>query len=289
MEKEMFVLKLIFTKGLGIVNQWKIMRIAETLGIYDFTPGEIGEIVGPSKFLGVIKTSWRELQPEKIRQLVGTQEVIFYHDLRYPRQLLELPQPPLALFYVGNFELLTHPMIGFVGARDATAYGKQIVENFIPQLVAENYAIVSGLAKGIDSYSHHSAIQAEGYTIAVVGCGVDICYPKEVFPIYSEMKENHLIVSEYPAGTTPKKHHFPMRNRIIAGLCQGLVVVEAKERSGSLITAQQALENGREVFAIPGEIISGRSNGCHRLIQDGAKCVITPQDILEELPLFTGF
>src|SRR5699024_8823103 len=139
---------------------------------------------------------------------------------------------------------------------------------------------------GVDRFSHELAIRSGGKTIGVVGCGLDICYPREVSDLFFEMKKNHLILSEYPLGTPIKRYHFPMRNRIIAGLSDGTCVVEAKERSGSLITAQLALEAGKEVFAVPGEILSGQSNGCHHLIQDGAKCVYRIEDILEELPQY---
>lgn len=283
---EQLIRKLIFVKGLGITKKWRVIKTAVRVGIYDFTATEIIRIAGYSKYSGLVATSWKELTPERIAEAIGGQSLILYTDPGYPELLQKIPDPPLGLFYVGDRDLLQHPLIAFVGARDADDYGRKIVDAFVPSLVQENYTIISGLAKGIDSYSHHAAIQAEGHTIAVVGTGVDVCYPREVYPIYSEMRENQLIISEYPAGTTPKKYHFPMRNRIIAGLSTGLCVIEAKERSGSLITAQQALDYGREVFSFPGEVLSGRSNGCHRLIQDGAKCVIDLKDILEELPVF---
>ncbi|MGX7131727.1 MULTISPECIES: DNA-processing protein DprA [Enterococcus] len=283
---EEFIFRLTYCKGLGIVGKWKMVQFAMKFQQMAFSAQEVVEIVGVNNYSQVIKESWQKLTPDFIQEQAAKQKFITFFSEDYPVLLKEIPHPPLILFYEGHIQRLQLPLLAVVGARDASSYGRRLVEQFVPGLVRENYGIISGLAKGIDSYSHHGTIQAEGYTIGVVGTGVDQCYPKEAFPIYSEMKENHLIISEYPKGTGAKKHHFPMRNRIIAGLCQGICVIEAKERSGSLITAQLALENGREVFAFPGDLLNGRSTGCHRLIQDGAKCVVTLADILEELPNF---
>lgn len=286
MSKEELLVKLAFCKGISISKKWEVVRYADSIQRYEFSAPELIQLLRLKKFAILFQESWQRLTPEDLAEKKKKQLFITYLDERYPSLLRTIPQPPLLLFYKGRLDLLQRPMIGFVGARDASDYGRRLVEYFVPKLVQENFTIVSGLAKGIDSYSHHATIQSEGYTIGVVGTGVDRCYPREVYPIYAEMGENHLILSEYPNGTEPKKYHFPMRNRIIAGICQGVCVIEAKERSGSLITAQLALESGREVFAFPGDVLNGRSTGCHRMIQDGAKCVITLQDILEELPSF---
>ena len=283
---EELLFKLTYCKGIGIIKKWQLVDFAVRFQRFDFTPNEVIEIIGATKYTPVVKESWRKMTKEFIQQKMNSQQFMTYFSPEYPVLLKQILQPPLLLFYQGNIDLLQLPLMAFVGARDATEYGRRIIERFVPKVVQKNYAIISGLAKGIDSYSHHAAIQAEGYTVGVIGTGVDRCYPREVFPIYSEMKENHLIISEYPEGTGAKKFHFPMRNRIIAGLCHGVCVIEAKERSGSLITAQLALDAGREVFAFPGEVISGRSNGCHRLIQYGAKCVVKAADIFDELPDF---
>ena len=283
---EELVYKLIFCEGLGIVGKWRLIHFAMKFDYTDFNIDEVIKITNTSGNKGVLKESWQTLTTEWLQEKRNTQKSISFFSERYPESLKNIPQPPLALFYEGNIDFLEYPSIAMVGARLATPYASQVLYQFIPKLVLEKLVIVSGLAKGVDRLSHELAILAGGKTIGVIGCGLDRCYPKEVSDLFQEMKQKQLVLSEYPLGTPIKKHHFPMRNRIIAGLTQGTCVIEAKERSGSLITAQLALDNGKEVFAIPGEILSGQSSGCHRLIQDGAKCVYRMEDILEELPQY---
>ncbi|MBP9521429.1 MAG: DNA-processing protein DprA [Enterococcus sp.] len=275
-----------YCEGLGIVGKWRLLHFAMKFDYTDFNIDEMIKITNTSGNKGVLKESWQTLTTEWLQEKRNTQKSISFFSERYPESLKNIPQPPLALFYEGNIDFLEYPSIAMVGARLATPYASQVLYQFIPKLVLENLVIVSGLAKGVDRLSHELAILAGGKTIGVIGCGLDRCYPKEVSNLFQEMKQKQLVLSEYPLGTPIKKHHFPMRNRIIAGLTQGTCVIEAKERSGSLITAQLALDNGKEVFAIPGEILSGQSSGCHRLIQDGAKCVYRMEDILEELPQY---
>ena len=283
---EELVYKLIFCEGLGIVGKWRLIHFAMKFDYTDFNIDEVIKITNTSGNKGVLKESWQTLTTEWLQEKHNTQKSISFFSERYPESLKNIAQPPLALFYEGNIDFLEYPSIAMVGARLATPYASQVLYQLIPKLVLENLVIVSGLAKGVDRLSHELAILAGGKTIGVIGCGLDRCYPKEVSDLFQEMKQKQLVLSEYPLGTPIKKHHFPMRNRIIAGLTQGTCVIEAKERSGSLITAQLALDNGKEVFAIPGEILSGQSSGCHRLIQDGAKCVYRMEDILEELPQY---
>ncbi|MCD5003334.1 DNA-protecting protein DprA [Enterococcus saccharolyticus] len=281
---EQLIFKLTYCKRIGISGKWKIVSFAEQYQKTFFSVEEIIRIAGITQYQAVFKKSWTEISDSWLEQEARKQQFITWLSLEYPGDLQHFYQAPLILFYVGNLELLQHRKLAFVGARDASKYGLQVLYQLIPRIVQQNIVTVSGLAKGIDQYSHELTIHAGGHTIGVIGCGLDLCYPREVASIFLEMRRNHLILSEYPKGTKIQRHHFPMRNRIIAGLSQGACVIEAKERSGSLITAQLALEYGKEVFAIPGEILSGQSNGCHRLIQDGAKCVCSIQDILEELP-----
>ena len=283
---EELLYKLIYCEGLGIVGKWRLLHFAMKFDYTDFNIDEMIKITNTSGNKGVLKESWQTLTTEWLQEKRNTQKSISFFSERYPESLKNIPQPPLALFYEGNIDFLEYPSIAMVGARLATPYASQVLYQLIPKLVLEKLVIVSGLAKGVDRLSHELAILAGGKTIGVIGCGLDRCYPKEVSDLFQEMKQKQLVLSEYPLGTPIKKHHFPMRNRIIAGLTQGTCVIEAKERSGSLITAQLALDNGKEVFAIPGEILSGQSSGCHRLIQDGAKCVYRMEDILEELPQY---
>ena len=199
----------------------------------------------------------------------------------YPWDLSEIYNPPALLFYQGNIDLLELPKVAVVGSRDSSKLGNQSVQKIIKELNNE-LIIVSGLARGIDTAAHMAALQNGGRTIAVIGTGLDVFYPKANKKLQSYIGKNHLVLSEYGPGEQPLKFHFPERNRIIAGLCRGVIVSEAKMRSGSLITCELAMEEGRDVFAIPGSILDGKSDGCHHLIQEGAKCIMSGSDVLSE-------
>ncbi|MGV3255856.1 DNA-processing protein DprA [Streptococcus agalactiae] len=225
--------------------------------------------------------NYKQLDLKKLRQEFKKFSVLSILDSNYPLELKEIYNPPVLLFYQGNIELLSKPKLAVVGARQASQIGCQSVKKIIKE-TNNQFVIVSGLARGIDTAAHVSALKNGGSSIAVIGSGLDVYYPTENKKLQEYMSYNHLVLSEYFTGEQPLKFHFPERNRIIAGLCQGIVVAEAKMRSGSLITCERALEEGREVFAIPGNIIDGKSDGCHHLIQEGAKCIISGKDILSE-------
>ncbi|HEN5788146.1 TPA: DNA-protecting protein DprA [Streptococcus agalactiae] len=225
--------------------------------------------------------NYKQLDLKKLRQEFKKFPVLSILDSNYPLELKEIYNPPVLLFYQGNIELLSKPKLTVVGARQASQIGCQSVKKIIKE-TNNQFVIVSGLARGIDTAAHVSALKNGGSSIAVIGSGLDVYYPTENKKLQEYMSYNHLVLSEYFTGEQPLKFHFPERNRIIAGLCQGIVVAEAKMRSGSLITCERALEEGREVFAIPGNIIDGKSDGCHHLIQEGAKCIISGKDILSE-------
>jgi len=199
----------------------------------------------------------------------------------YPWDLSEIYNPPALLFYQGNIDLLELPKVAVVGSRDSSKLGNQSVQKIIKELNNE-LIIVSGLARGIDTVAHMAALQNGGRTIAVIGTGLDVFYPKANKKLQAYIGKNHLVLSEYGPGEQPLKFHFPECNRIIAGLCRGVIVAEAKMRSGSLITCERAMEEGRDVFAIPGSILDGKSDGCHHLIQEGAKCIMSGSDVLSE-------
>ncbi|MGZ8957943.1 MAG: DNA-processing protein DprA [Methylosarcina sp.] len=201
----------------------------------------------------------------------------------YPSQLKEISDPPPILFIRGNSELLSHPQIAIVGSRNPSALGLETAFNFAKSLSQYGFVITSGLALGIDAASHQGALSAPGHTIAVAGTGLDRLYPARNKELAGKIVNSGAIVSEFPPGTPAKADHFPRRNRIISGLCQGLLVVEAARESGSLITARLALDQNREVFAIPGSIHNPLARGCNALIREGAKLVESCQDILEEL------
>ncbi|HGD1827209.1 TPA: DNA-processing protein DprA [Streptococcus agalactiae] len=225
--------------------------------------------------------NYKQLDLKKLRQEFKKFPVLSILDSNYPLELKEIYNPPVLLFYQGNIELLSKPKLAVVGSRQASQIGCQSVKKIIKE-TNNQFVIVSGLARGIDTAAHVSALKNGGSSIAVIGSGLDVYYPTENKKLQEYMSYNHLVLSEYFTGEQPLKFHFPERNRIIAGLCQGIVVAEAKMRSGSLITCERALEEGREVFAIPGNIIDGKSDGCHHLIQEGAKCIISGKDILSE-------
>ena len=204
-------------------------------------------------------------------------------DPAYPPALLTMHDPPPLLYVRGALHWLHAPSLAIVGSRNATAQGVDDAERFARELAASGLAIVSGLALGIDAAAHSGALAAGGCTVAVVGTGADLVYPAQHAALAREIIERGAIVSEWPLGTPAKPAHFPQRNRLIAGLSQGVLVVEAAQRSGSLITARLANEMGREVFAIPGSIHAPLSRGCHQLIKEGAKLTESAQDVLDEL------
>ena len=206
------------------------------------------------------------------------------HD--YPSRLKEIYDYPPVLFSRGSGQIQDESAIAIVGTRRASVYGRQVTEDMVRELVANGILIVSGLAKGIDSIAHRTAIENNGRTVAVSACGLDLVYPAENAKLAQSIMENGLLISEYPIGTRPKADNFPRRNRIMSGISLGVLIVEAGETSGALITCKQALEQNREVFAVPGSILSPASRGTNRLIQRGeAKLVLTGNDILEELNL----
>lgn len=201
----------------------------------------------------------------------------------YPMQLKEIADPPPLLFIRGNPDILALPQIAIVGSRNPSHLGVETATEFAKALAREGFVITSGLALGIDAAGHKGALQGQGYTIAVAGTGLDRVYPARHRSLATEIVNHGAMISEFPPGTGAKADHFPRRNRIISGLCIGLLVVEAAKQSGSLITARMALEQNREVFAIPGSIHNPLARGCNALIREGAKLVETARDILEEL------
>jgi len=233
-------------------------------------------------------TSWRpkislEAEMEKLDRY-GV-KAFTWHDPGYPSRLKEIYDYPPILYIRGSLLPEDEWCLAVVGTRRATVYGRQVTEEIVADLAQNKITIVSGLAKGIDSVAHHSALEAGGRSIAVFGCGLDIVYPSENANLARSIIQQGALISEYPLGTRPKADNFPRRNRIMSGLSLGVLITEAGETSGAMITAHLALEQNREVFAIPGSILSPASRGTNRLIQEGAKLVRDYTDILEELNL----
>lgn len=204
-------------------------------------------------------------------------------DRDYPELLNYIANPPETLYYAGDISLASRPAVAVVGARKATSYGKWAAYGFANKLADYGITVVSGMAYGIDSFAHKGALENGGKTIAVLGCGVDICYPDSNRPLREKIVKDGLILSEYAPGVPPLPYRFPMRNRIISGLCIGTIIVEAGLNSGSLITAECAAEQGRNIYALPGNINSMYSFGTNKLIKDGATPLIAFDDIIDEL------
>ena len=234
-----------------------------------------------------LTTAQTEIITKQIHQYEKNDvHVITILDENYPSLLKEIYQPPWAIFVKGNLSLLEkEPKLAVVGSRQATQYGKNAIRLMFPQLVEKGIVIVSGLAAGIDTLAHVHAIKNGGNTIAVIAGGFNHIYPKENIELAGEMMKTQLVISEYPPDTKPLRWHFPARNRIISGLSNGIFIIEAKRKSGSLITANYAVHEGREVFSLPGSIFNPYSLGTNDLIQQGAKLVMRSEDILEELHL----
>ncbi len=212
-------------------------------------------------------------------------KALTYHDDDYPARLKEIYDYPPLLYVRGSLLPQDEWCVAVVGTRRATVYGRQVTEEIVADLVQNKITIVSGLAKGIDAIAHTSALEAGGRSLAICACGLDIVYPSEHAGLARRIMQQGALISEYPLGTRPKADKFPRRNRIMSGLSLGVLVVEAGETSGAMITAHLALEQNREVFAIPGSILSPASNGTNQLIQEGAKLVRNYRDVLEELNL----
>ena len=208
-----------------------------------------------------------------------------WEDRRYPALLAAIHDPPPVLWLRGDGAALDGPAVAVVGSRAGTVYACEVGRGLAADLASRGVTVVSGLARGVDSAAHRGVLAAAGRTIAVLGSGVDVVYPPEHAGLAGEISRRGLLVSELPPGTTPRPAYFPQRNRLISGLSRAVVVVEASERSGSLITARLALEQGRDVMAVPGNVLSGRNRGAHALLKDGARIVETADDVVEELGL----
>ena len=254
--------------------------ISEALALADLAQLSV---VARTKFL----QDWDSSRLQKILDAHQHVAILTILDPDYPPQLMASYQPPLVLFISGQRSLLKAPRIlAVVGSRQASSYAPNVLKQLLPALVTENVTIVSGLAAGVDSQAQALALQLGLPTIGVIGTGLDRVYPRGNDALQTHVSQVGLLISEYPLGTPPKRYHFPARNRIIAGLCQTLVVVEAREHSGSLITANLALQNDRNVLAVPGPIDAPLSVGCNQLIAAGAKPVLNSRHIIEEfLPI----
>lgn len=230
------------------------------------------------------QTEWQQKIDEALAwQRESGQSILTLESEAYPSLLRDIPDPPILIYVKGNAQLLSDPQLAVVGSRNASKSAEAIAEDFSKTLSQSGLTITSGLASGIDAAAHRGGLAGVGKTVAVMGTGIDRIYPARNRSLAHQIAEEGALVSEYPLGTRPVAYNFPKRNRIISGLSTGVLVVEAALKSGSLITARTAMEQGREVFAIPGSIHNPQAKGCHQLIKQGAKLVETAEEILEEL------
>jgi DNA processing protein len=274
-------------KGLGGVSFKKLAAcFADPTQAFAASARDLEQIEGLDKDVvnGLLSFSaWKEIDEEIRRVEDAGAAIVSFTDPAYPSRLRMIPDPPPFLYVKGEFRRDDEKAVAIVGSRSASEYGCRVARDLARGLASLGFTVVSGMARGIDGTAHATALNAGGRTIAVLGSGVDRPYPPEHERLYRRIIEGGAVVSEQPVGAKPMAFNFPARNRLISGLSLGVVVVEATEKSGSLITASVALEQGREVFAVPGEAGASRSRGTHRLIRQGAKLVESVNDIVEEI------
>ena len=274
-------------KGLGGVSFKKLAaHFADPTEAFAASARDLERIPGLGQ--GVIHgllhfSAWNQIDEEISRIESAGVAIVPFTDPSYPARLRMIPDPPPFLYVKGRLRADDERAVAIVGSRSASEYGCRVARDLSRGLASLGFTVVSGMARGIDGVAHETALSAGGRTIAVLGSGVDRAYPPEHGELYRRIGENGAVVSELPIGASPMAFNFPARNRLISGLSLGVVVVEATEKSGSLITASLALEQGREVFAVPGEAGASRSRGTHRLIRQGAKLVESVEDIVEEI------
>ena len=282
-------LQLALVPGIGSGRFQKILRhVSSPERLLGYQPRDWLQIPGIGRQIAEqLSNRFQEIRLESLLQQCDAHDVgiCLLGDCDYPSQLAEIHDPPPVLFWQGKPSLLGQPAIAVVGARRSTRYGDSMARSLVSDLIRTDLAVVSGMARGIDRVAHEVALERGGATLAVIASGHGVVYPPEHHRLYGEIACNGLVISEHPPGTEIKSRHFPQRNRIIAGLSLGVIVVEAAERSGALITVRHALEQNREVFAVPGRVGDPASKGCLNLIRDGAKLTEAATDVLDELPL----
>jgi DNA processing protein len=274
-------------KGLGCVSFKKLADYLEDpTDAFSASAAALAEIHGLDKDVidGLRNFSaWDEAQQEVLRAQKAAAQIVPFTHRNYPARLRMIPDPPPVLYVKGEIRSEDEKCVAVVGSRSASEYGCRVARDLCRGLAALGFTVVSGMARGIDGTAHETTLNAGGRTIAVLGSGVDRAYPPEHAKLYDRISQGGAVISELPIATRPMAANFPARNRLISGLSLGVVVVEATEKSGSLITAALALEQGREVFAVPGQVGASLSRGANRLIRQGAKLVETVDDIVEEI------
>ena len=281
-------LALSLTPGLASRLSARLLRRFESPeGVFRASVAQLEECHLPRPVVQAVakKEAFKRAEKELagIRRIAGCR-LINWTEPEYPQSLLQIYDPPVMLYLRGDPQILNLPSLGIVGTRKPTLYGSQMAERLGRELAARGVVIVSGMARGIDAIGHQGAMAVSGRAIGILGTGIDVCYPKENKKLYEKVLERGAILSEFPLGTYPAPENFPMRNRIVAGMPLGIVVVEGAQYSGSLITARLAMEYGREVFGVPGNVTQPVSFAPNQLIKQGAKLVTNAEDVIEELP-----
>lgn len=279
-EEVVSLIKLSKIKGIGEVKLKKLISKFKPISeVFRAHKSELYDLIG-KELVPTVREAYKiNVDPElAVLSKIGAR-VITFED--YPTNLKSLPDAPPILYIIGEITIQDELSIGIIGTRHATHYGRTVAEKLASEFALSGITIISGLARGIDSYAHQGALNKGGRTIAVLGCGIDIVYPPENRELMNKICEHGACISEFPIGTQPWKGNFPTRNRLISGLSKAVVVIEASERSGIFSTVQWALEQGREVFAVPGNITSETSKGVNRLIADGAQIITSAQDVME--------
>jgi len=276
------------TPGVGPATFARLLKQFDSLELL-FSEPKRAEGISARTQSALLNPDWDRVEQDLAWFSESDRHIITLHDPRYPELLKQISDPPSLLFVQGDVDLLSQWQIAMVGSRNPSASGRETAYEFARYMAQGGLAITSGLAMGIDAAAHQGALAAQGKTIAVIGTGLDRVYPAKHRDLAHDIASTGVIVSEFSLGTSPRAENFPRRNRIISGLSLGTLVVEAAIRSGSLITARMALEQGREVFAIPSSIHNPLARGCHQLIREGAKLVEKADDVLEELGALAAF
>lgn len=290
--------QIIYLNALNLLSFLGPKRIDTLLKYYgspraawEASPSEVTAVLGLQEHTARLKQEQAKIDPaQKWDRLLALEvDAISFDSPEYPKLLGQLHYPPPILYCRGSMQKINQPAVAIVGSRRSTFYGQEVAHRLAAELSSAGVSVISGMALGVDTAAHRGALENNGYTAGVLGCGVDQCYPPQNLDLMKQIVDRGVILSEFPVGTEPLAVHFPRRNRIISGLSLGTVVVEATAKSGALITANYALDQNREVFAVPGNVGSPYSRGSHRLIKEGARLVESAADILDELYLNSSF
>ena len=278
-----WLLQLPWMGSVTLLKLYKVFGSYECVYYIEETDWKKAGVLEERKWKEILK--WRPYVSRCLEELQSLDQknihFIPFWDERYPKRLLQLYDFPAGLFLKGKLPDSSAPTAAVIGARNCTNYGRQTAAYMARTLAEQGIVIVSGLARGADGAAHQGALEGGGKTLAVLGSGIDICYPKENYPLYRKLETEGAILSEYPLSCPPRACNFPMRNRIISGLSDVILVTEAREKSGTLITVSLGLEQGKEIFALPGRITDPLSAGCNRLLREGANPLLSPDDVLE--------